>query len=343
MPVTSTPTRIRLVAWASAVVVTQPSRHVAGAVGEDGLEVVEGPGRLEDGQLVGDPPDVEHGRRRWCPGGRLDGEAHPPSLPPATGYCPAACVPSSAEPSLPSTSSPSRNCPTSCPGRARCWWRSRRRPPNFVDALLVQGLYQLKPALPFTPGMEVAGTVVALGDGARGRRGGRPGPRDDVRGRVRLAGAAARVQRRADPRGPVGGSGGRPGAELRHDALRPHPPDLRRGGGVGRGTRGRRRHRPGHRRRRQGARGPGGGLRLDDRTSSPPPWRPAPTPAGRVRRPDGSRRPEGGIRRAATGGGADVLVDPGRRGMAEPRSVRSGGWAATSSSASPPETSPASR
>ena len=36
---------------------------------------------------------------------------------------------------------------------------------NFVDALLVQGLYQLKPALPFTPGMEVAGTVAALGEG----------------------------------------------------------------------------------------------------------------------------------------------------------------------------------
>jgi NADPH2:quinone reductase len=39
---------------------------------------------------------------------------------------------------------------------------------NFVDALLVQGLYQLKPALPFTPGMEVAGTVAALGDGVDG-------------------------------------------------------------------------------------------------------------------------------------------------------------------------------
>ena len=39
---------------------------------------------------------------------------------------------------------------------------------NFVDALLVQGLYQLKPALPFTPGMEVAGTVAALGDGVEG-------------------------------------------------------------------------------------------------------------------------------------------------------------------------------
>ena len=39
---------------------------------------------------------------------------------------------------------------------------------NFVDALLVQGLYQLKPPLPFTPGMEVAGTVAALGEGVQG-------------------------------------------------------------------------------------------------------------------------------------------------------------------------------
>jgi NADPH2:quinone reductase len=36
---------------------------------------------------------------------------------------------------------------------------------NFVDALLVQGLYQIKPPLPFTPGMEVAGVVSAVGDG----------------------------------------------------------------------------------------------------------------------------------------------------------------------------------
>jgi NADPH2:quinone reductase len=39
---------------------------------------------------------------------------------------------------------------------------------NFVDALLVQGLYQLKPPLPFTPGMEVSGTVAALGEGVEG-------------------------------------------------------------------------------------------------------------------------------------------------------------------------------
>jgi len=36
---------------------------------------------------------------------------------------------------------------------------------TFVDALLVQGRYQLKPPLPFTPGGEVAGEVVAVGDG----------------------------------------------------------------------------------------------------------------------------------------------------------------------------------
>jgi NADPH2:quinone reductase len=34
---------------------------------------------------------------------------------------------------------------------------------NFVDALLVQGLYQIKPPLPFTPGGEIAGEVVELG------------------------------------------------------------------------------------------------------------------------------------------------------------------------------------
>jgi NADPH2:quinone reductase len=36
---------------------------------------------------------------------------------------------------------------------------------NFVDGLFVQGKYQIKPPLPFTPGGEVAGDVVAVGDG----------------------------------------------------------------------------------------------------------------------------------------------------------------------------------
>ncbi|MEI5681319.1 MULTISPECIES: NADPH:quinone oxidoreductase family protein [unclassified Mesorhizobium] len=34
---------------------------------------------------------------------------------------------------------------------------------NFPDGLLVQGLYQMKPELPFVPGMEVAGRVIAVG------------------------------------------------------------------------------------------------------------------------------------------------------------------------------------
>jgi NADPH2:quinone reductase len=36
---------------------------------------------------------------------------------------------------------------------------------NFPDALMVQGLYQVKPKLPFTPGAEVAGIIAEVGDG----------------------------------------------------------------------------------------------------------------------------------------------------------------------------------
>lgn len=38
---------------------------------------------------------------------------------------------------------------------------------GFVDGLTVQGLYQIKPPLPFVPGFELAGTVTATGDGVR--------------------------------------------------------------------------------------------------------------------------------------------------------------------------------
>ena len=36
---------------------------------------------------------------------------------------------------------------------------------NFPDALIVQGLYQVKPALPFSPGAEFAGVVKTVGEG----------------------------------------------------------------------------------------------------------------------------------------------------------------------------------
>ena len=36
---------------------------------------------------------------------------------------------------------------------------------NFPDVLTVQGKYQVRPELPFTPGNEFAGTVRAVGEG----------------------------------------------------------------------------------------------------------------------------------------------------------------------------------
>jgi NADPH2:quinone reductase len=38
-------------------------------------------------------------------------------------------------------------------------------PANFPDVLMCRGLYQVKPDLPFTPGVELCGEVVAVGDG----------------------------------------------------------------------------------------------------------------------------------------------------------------------------------
>lgn len=36
---------------------------------------------------------------------------------------------------------------------------------NFPDVLMCRGLYQVRPELPFTPGVELCGEVIALGDG----------------------------------------------------------------------------------------------------------------------------------------------------------------------------------
>jgi len=39
---------------------------------------------------------------------------------------------------------------------------------NFADALICRGLYQVKPPLPFTPGLELCGEVIVLGQGTTG-------------------------------------------------------------------------------------------------------------------------------------------------------------------------------
>lgn len=38
---------------------------------------------------------------------------------------------------------------------------------NFPDTLIIQGKYQFKPAMPFTPGSDIAGVVKAVGEGVR--------------------------------------------------------------------------------------------------------------------------------------------------------------------------------
>lgn len=59
---------------------------------------------------------------------------------------------------------------------------------NYPDGLLVQGLYQMKPPTPFTPGMEVAGIVEAVGPDVQGVK-----PGDRVAGMGLLGGYAELV------------------------------------------------------------------------------------------------------------------------------------------------------
>ena len=59
---------------------------------------------------------------------------------------------------------------------------------NFVDALFVQGLYQIKPPLPFVPGNEIAGVVVEVGDAVES-----PAVGDRVFANVGLGGYASEI------------------------------------------------------------------------------------------------------------------------------------------------------
>lgn len=58
--------------------------------------------------------------------------------------------------------------PEPVPGADEVLIRVRACGVNFADALIVQGRYQEKPPLPFTPGLEVAGEIVAMGERVTG-------------------------------------------------------------------------------------------------------------------------------------------------------------------------------
>lgn len=51
------------------------------------------------------------------------------------------------------------------PGKGQLVVRVLAAPANFPDVLMCRGLYQVKPELPFTPGVELCGEVVAVGEG----------------------------------------------------------------------------------------------------------------------------------------------------------------------------------
>lgn len=55
--------------------------------------------------------------------------------------------------------------PDPSPGPGQVLVEVRASSVSFVDGLLVRGLYQVKPPLPYVPGMAVAGIVRALGEG----------------------------------------------------------------------------------------------------------------------------------------------------------------------------------
>ena len=56
--------------------------------------------------------------------------------------------------------------PRPVPDRGQVLIRNRAAALNFFDILQVQGKYQVRPPLPFTPGAEVAGTIEAVGSDA---------------------------------------------------------------------------------------------------------------------------------------------------------------------------------
>ncbi|NIJ42898.1 NADPH2:quinone reductase [Parvibaculum indicum] len=69
---------------------------------------------------------------------------------------------------------------------------------NFPDILMVQGKYQFKPELPFSPGMEGAGIVTELGEGVTSLKVG-----DEVVAGLRIGGFAEEVNASAEACRPI--------------------------------------------------------------------------------------------------------------------------------------------
>ena len=78
--------------------------------------------------------------------------------------------------------------PSPTPGKKEVLVSIKACSVNFPDTLMVQGLYQSKPPLPFSPGSDIAGVVKAVGEGVKHVK-----PGDDVFGLVSHGGFAEEV------------------------------------------------------------------------------------------------------------------------------------------------------
>ena len=56
--------------------------------------------------------------------------------------------------------------PMPAPGPGELLVRVKAAALNFSDLLMIDGMYQIRPDRPFTPGQEIAGDVIAVGEGA---------------------------------------------------------------------------------------------------------------------------------------------------------------------------------
>src|SRR5260221_970844 len=74
---------------------------------------------------------------------------------------------------------------------------------NFPDALLVAGLYQVKPELPFVVGLEVAGTVLAAPAGGAIKQGDRVLALLETGGGLTRGGFGGVVYANPSPGGPI--------------------------------------------------------------------------------------------------------------------------------------------
>ena len=61
-----------------------------------------------------------------------------------------------------------RQAPDPEPGPGQILVQVRASAANFPDVLMCRGMYQVRPPMPFTPGVELCGDVLALGEGVRG-------------------------------------------------------------------------------------------------------------------------------------------------------------------------------